>query len=196
MTDSASVFSFGAAVVCSLNTNDGIQEAFAASATGSNGSVTFTGGFPGSRGTPILLVMKYTGVATSSALDATAVAATAASTTVVVPLAGSFTTTAANEVIIECARGDTNTTTWTAGSIGSGTGTRRQQSLTSGANYAVACQDLTVTSIQTSITASMTADSDSSSLNLFGLVLTLKASGAAVVVRTPPTLMTELERNQ
>jgi len=175
MTDSASIFSFSAASICSPDVNIGIIEAFVAKATGSNASVTFTAGYPASRRTRVL-VLKYTGVAGSSATDVTSVTASTGTASL---QSNTFTTTLANEVIIQCGQGDTSTTSYTAGSIGTGSGTVRQsQALDGGTTYVAACQDLTVTSIQTGITATMTATSGT--VDNFGFVLSLKAPSGVV----------------
>lgn len=186
VTDSASIFTFTAPSVCAPNNNTGTMTGFVAKATGTNASVTFTAGFPASRGAPAVIVLKYTGVAASSALDQTGVASTGVtSTNLTIPSGGAnFTTSVAHEVIVACGEGDSSTTSWSVGSIGGTNATAVRQTIarTGGASQ-FACEDLTVTTVQSTITAAMTANASGGASLLSGVVMTLKAPIVTVVRR-------------
>jgi hypothetical protein len=132
--------------------NPVIQGSYAMN-TGS-GSTTFTCAPSSSEQYQSMVVLVYSGVATTSALDTqTGLTQAGGSATFT---SGAFTTATAVDVIIFCGAANGDYTTWTAGAIGTPTATMRQSSA---ANFSTtadsACEDLVTSTTQSAITAAM-----------------------------------------
>lgn len=98
-----------------------------------------------------VLTLQYSGCDTTSPLDAHAFGTTISASTIV---SGSFTTTAANEVIVVGGSNNSLSNTYSGGAIGSGTGTFEVADGAAGAEM-IGATDLIVSAIQTGITAAM-----------------------------------------
>jgi hypothetical protein len=189
MSDTAGLFTFSTAVTCQGNTGTGIVETFISTgtATGSNASDIFTWHNASGKNGPKVIALTYSGVA-ASALDQTAGSTNNTTTT---QTSSSFTTTQAKEVIVDCGSGDSATSNWSAGTIGGTSATLRKIAGGASGNFSIGCEDLTVTTIQTGITATIVANAASGSADMMSIVVTLKAAlgGPAASVIAGPSKM-------
>jgi hypothetical protein len=139
-----------------------------------NATATFTATWGTAQAFNSILVRQYSGVATSGATDASGTGTAAGPVSSVTSSA--FTTTQASELIAACATAGGTTLTFSAGSIGGTTATNLLADGAGGAEM-TSEEDLTVSSIQTAITAAMS--NGTSVTNWEISVVTLKAPSSS-----------------
>jgi hypothetical protein len=139
-----------------------------------NATATFTATWGTAQAFNSILVRQYSGVALSGAVDASGTGTAAGPVSSVTSSA--FTTTQAAELIAVCATASGTTLTFSAGSIG---GTTAANLLADGAGGAEMTgeEDLTVSSIQTAITAAMSNGTSVTGWEIS--VVTLKAPSSS-----------------
>lgn len=173
---------------CFVNGSIGAIEMFTGIASSASASDLFTITLhtPNPPGTNIIWIapMQYRPISPVQSLDA--VSGTNIGNFGVVTTGG-FSTIRSQEVIIQCTQGEFSATNWSAGLIGTATGTMRLNITPSSGqfagHFALGCQDLIVSAKQSNITATMSAQ-NAISQNMSTLI-SLVAPFPVVIPGTP-----------
>jgi len=165
LSDSAGVFTFSSTSYCVGNGSAGIMEVFVAKATGSNAGVTFTAGFPANRNTPMVMPLIFTGATTAIDGGVHTNGSVGVSGTPSTFTLSSISTSNAKDMLILCGQGDTNTTSFSVGTFGGVTASAVFSQVNNHGAFALGCEYLPVSSVQSSISATIIANSLNSTGN-------------------------------